>query len=130
MRENIFRVWCEFEFDGEIVKTMESPASWFLLTQTGKLMTYGPGEPLQPLDKAYKKAIPLFYTGLKDRDKKEIYYDDIVRDEGDSIQPVKVVDKWTVIWWEIDIDKMNSPMSQVKIIGNKYENPELLEDKK
>jgi len=44
MKENKFRVYCEIEFEGKITKSMESPASWFLMTQTGKLWTYDPGE--------------------------------------------------------------------------------------
>ncbi len=79
MKENYFRVYCEIEFEGKITKCMENSASWFLLTQTGKLWTYGAGEIARPIEKEYKIAIPLFYSGFKDKDRLEIYEADIIQ---------------------------------------------------
>lgn len=127
MKENKFKVWCEFEFEGEIIKKMEGPESWFLLTQTGKLITYGPGEPLQPLDKAYIKAIPLFYTGYKDKEGEEIYQGDILvlKDEKG-----RIICKDFVVRNLIEDGYALAGNKYIKkIIGNKYENPELLEVK-
>ena len=129
MKENKFRVYCEFEVNGELHKSMESPASWFLLTQTGKLWSYDPGETPRPIGKEYKVAIPLFYTGYKDVDKIEIYEGDILN--GDFPDVVFWDDdrgQWMLrnsenpddTLWEIIRD--NKP----KIIGNIHENPELL----
>lgn len=128
MKENKFRVYCEFEFDGELHKSMESPASWFLLTQTGKLWTYDPGETPRPLEKNYKKAIPLFYTGVKDFDTNEIYEGDII--EFYNVQytkekkEVKFVDNNDCCGWNISPNFVLA--GSARIIGNIYQNPELL----
>ena len=139
MRENKFRVWCEFEVNGKIEKSMESAASWFLLTQTGKLWSYGPTESPQPLEKEYKKAIPLFYTGLKDKNDKEICEGDIVQfavdvlDDGtfgNNLKPnyfvlAKVIFKASAYRYDWGSE---APIahSNCEIIGNIYENPELI----
>ena len=134
MKEIEFKVWCEFEINGEINKCMESPASWFLLTQTGKLWVYGPTSRPQPIEKQYKKAIPLFYIGVKDKDGKKIFDGDIVklkRDKGFAMVKVQweedeagFVFKFNLGWECPDETKC----SDREIIGNIYENPELLEE--
>jgi len=134
MRENKFRVWCEFEINGKIETSMEEPCSWFLLTQTGKLWTCGPTRPPQSIEKEYKKAIPLFYTGLKDKNGKEIY-------EGGVVKLSR--------YWQDHFGRENTniffvngcfefahslvkpfPLYSIadacEVIGNIYENPELM----
>lgn len=140
MRKHTFKVWCEFEFEGELHKSMENTASYFLLSQTGKLWTYEPGEAPQPLPKAYIKAIPLFYTGLKDKNGVKIFDGDIIRYK---VPPVsrrnEIIEK---VEWNEDLSGFNPfveydsdcgiyvELDTVEIIGNIYENPELLEAKK
>jgi len=147
MKENFFRVYCEIEFEGEITKSMESPASWFLLTQTGKLWTYDPGEIPCPIEKEYKVAIPLFYSGFKDINKVEIYEADIIKGFQDRKGLIEFSDgTFRVIFFDkemkalADFDKvphistalgilMNGMQGKyVRVIGNKYMNKDLLEE--
>lgn len=132
-----YRVWCEYEIDGKIETSMESPESWFLLTQGGKLWSYGPLQKPQPLGKEYIKAIPLLYTGLKDLDGEEIYKGDLIQNESGRICEVKWSEKhgqWDAsvkIIVENDNASGFSPEEwhhAVKIIGNIYENSDLLKE--
>lgn len=133
MEENKFRVYCEFEINGELHKSMESPASWFLLTQTGELWSYDPGEAPRPLEKEYTKAIPLFYTGFRDLDCNEIYKGDLIQNESGRICEVgwnKECGRWDAyVKRTVKNDNANgfSPKEWhrfVRIIGNIYENLE------
>lgn len=125
MKENKFRVYCEFEFDGKLHKSMESPASWFLMTQTGKLWVFDPLEAPRPLEKEYKKAIPLFYTGRKDNNEKELYFDDIIQRYVGGMKLEKVAIKSLDDLIQL-INEITESGINFEIIGNIYENPELL----
>ena len=132
MREIKFRVWCEFEINGRTEKSMESPASWFLMTQTGKLWTYDPGEVPQPISAGYKKAIKLFYIELNDFDENEIYDGDILEFYNAQYTKEKMEVQWinsdTHCGWNVSSAFIQS--GNARIVGNRYENPELLEKKK
>jgi len=124
MKENKFKVWCEFEFEGRLIKQMESAAGWFLLTQAGTVIVHEPLEPIRPLDKEYKKVIPLFYTGYNDKDGEEIYQGDvlILKDEKGRI----VCKDFIVNNLIEDGYALTGNKYITKIVGNKYENPELI----
>ena len=68
------------------------------------------------------------YTGLKDSQGKEIYFGDIVMDTELGNYKMVVGDIW-VSNKIIDLNKCNNTMSGVIIVGNIYENPELLRNK-
>lgn len=58
-----FRVEWEAELNGEKLSGVESEASWFLVDQQGKMYSYGPMEPIRPIEKEYTKCVPLFQVG-------------------------------------------------------------------
>ena len=67
------------------------------------------------------------YTGLKDKNGKEIYEGDIVK--GNYLKGIGVVE-WNDKFCKFDIShKMNiTPSDECEVIGNIYENPELLKE--
>jgi uncharacterized phage protein (TIGR01671 family) len=72
------------------------------------------------------KYILMQFTGLKDKNGKEIYEGDIVRCPDGWIGTV-YWDNDNLQWWAKDhkLSELNKP----EVIGNIYENPELLEGK-
>ncbi len=122
MRELKFRVW-----DNEN-KSYDDPYSYayYALTQDGGLDFYCHGDHMDKADP--DTYIIEQYTGLKDKNGKDIY-------EGDILESTWNCDRAVVIWndvegeWEHYADfNTHSKYSGSVIIGNIHENPELLKE--
>lgn len=125
MREIKFRVWCKNKNEWE--------KDYMSLSQTGQLIDVFKNKPV-----SHENHIIQMHTGLKDKNGKEIY-------EGDIFIINKDDDEWydTVIWdsrlARFELNHFRSPVTDIslldarkykncEIIGNIYENPELLEE--
>lgn len=70
--------------------------------------------------------VPMQFTGLKDKNGREIYEGDLLRRPGfDSV--------WAVVWWQVGFYKHNQNAGHAhidkdqEVIGNIHENPELFQ---
>ena len=125
-----YRVWCEFTIDGEKHCEMAGPENWFLLTQTGNLMSHGPMSFDPNVEKKYDKLVVEFYAGLKDKNGNEIYEGDILYLVYETLELTGKVEQEENGKWILYKDKGNfvgvyNNKDRVEIIGNIHENPEL-----
>ncbi len=140
--KEMFRVWCEYTFEGVKHTDMASPANWFLLTQTGRLFSHGPMRPLNTsVEREYDKLVVMFSTGMNDMKRTKEYPEGQRIFDGDIIRfwwrqeekwgpptPVEMKaycpsgDDRIMGWWADD-----SPVTEnCDVIGNIYQHPELL----
>ncbi len=79
------------------------------------------------LSQYFPHMMPLQYTGLKDKNGKEIYEGDIIRSGGDEnfVDPISWSGKYAE-WWANGLSLWETiDSSDIEVIGNIYENPEL-----
>lgn len=87
-------------------------------------------------NRQYESSDEMQFTGLKDKSGAEVFNGDIVNHPGIGIGYIeynekhaayKIVFKGTTRKWLIDM--IEREIRDIEVIGNKYENPELLESK-
>jgi uncharacterized phage protein (TIGR01671 family) len=125
MRETKFRVW-------DILNKEWFDETVCVLGQDGKLIFWDMyNKSFEPLEE--KTYIPIFYTGLKDKNGKEIYEGDVFN-LGDIRINYEVSFKDDYYGGRQIGNKSRVGLShwieKIEIIGNIYENPELLTAKK
>ena len=134
MRELKFRVWlenveCAREIDGELVWNTESYYDYDPIIDSNGLLDVEEGWDIQ--GHSDEKYIIEQYTGLKDKNGKEIYEGDIV-----SIRNKNRKNEYDIGVVEFGKAAFRCPFllgkyhsGQVEVIGNIHENADLLEKK-
>ncbi len=128
MREIKFRVW------DKVDKQMKIPVLIDFEMESVRVLC-GSGYAVRKFDEIEF----LQYTGLKDKNGKEIYYGDIVRRESlfseDNLYEIYKIVVWNYGFYAIrrkDGSMLTMSdlfwVSDIEVIGNIYENPELLEE--
>lgn len=128
MREIKFRCWDRFKQRWSNYKINDSTV-YFMDKNTG--VWYG------SYNKRYKDFNLMQYTGLKDKNNKEIYEGDIVKLRANhGIGVIKYSDEWGAFVVEyikprpLVVLGMSYYKEDIEVIGNIYENPELLGENK
>jgi uncharacterized phage protein (TIGR01671 family) len=127
MREIKFRAWN---------KTDSKMVSWEEMYGIERAFDGGVGVHLAISDQCYllpEGCVVMQFTGLKDRQGKEIYEGDVVKIDGGAepvIAPIGFEYGCFVVKWKANAPELKyyigMSFCSIEIIGNIYENPELL----
>jgi hypothetical protein len=142
MREIKFRVYLDkMYYQNEYVEYDTNLATIDFLNKTVTFVAYTDGEEVDNLQKysfdenniLYKKDLKIMqYTGLKDEYGDEIYEGDIVTLHNSRYKVIFNMEQARFVLrddkFEMEIPFTNNNNERMKIIGNIYENPELIED--
>ena len=130
MREIKFRAWHPKTKEIIPVETIDWDETQYLTEVTAG---YTWGEKFDPI--TFQQLVLMQYTGLKDKNGKEIYEGDIVAEHGHYVNSDKVLHQainWLPnhsAWMRGEYDRLtpkNVEYWKIEIIGNIYESPELL----
>jgi len=126
MREIKFRAW---------VKEKKAIFEVILIDYVSKKVTYlleRVGHLLSIRDAKFDDVELMQYTGLKDKNNKEIYEGDIIVLHGSKYKVIFKTEGARFVLrndeFELEITFINNNNERMEIIGNIYENPELMED--
>lgn len=132
MREIKFRAW-----DKKLKKMFEFELEWSKYVNHEEIQCLTPVGVGNPnVENIEKPSDLMLYTGLKDKNGKEIYEADIIKYPQDSAYPNKF--DYMVIEWENDYDGFGglncgfrmggdyATQKNTEIVGNIFENPELI----
>ena len=124
MREIKFRAWDTYKKIWTEYKIHEGIV-FFLDKNTGVWVG--------KYDEGYKEFDLMQYTGLKDMKGKKIYEGDIVTLHNDKYKVIFNTEEARFVLredeFELEIPFTNNNSKKMEIVGNIYENPELLGDK-
>ena len=75
----------------------------------------------------YKDFVLMQYTGLLDKNRKEIYEGDVLRWDGSVVGEVSFEHCEYIVGKGVDARALCNASDEIETIGNLYENPELLD---
>lgn len=127
MREIKFRAW-----DNKKGKWYKNNECCLTISEYGALLEITPDGAGWDVRNEYEVCQ---FTGLKDKNGKEIYQSDLIQHIADGNAPHPILE---VIWWdekcawavkdEVGGYAMLWPEKDIKVIGNIFENPELVNE--
>lgn len=142
MREIKFRVYLDkMYYQDEYIEYDRNLIGIDFLNKTVTFEGYTDGEEVDNFEKysfdeddfLYKKDLKIMqYIGLKDKNNKEIYEGDIVIHQSKMHKIIFNAEEARVVFrddeFELEIPFTNNNNKRMEVVGNIYENPELMED--